>query len=84
MRIPLCTSHTHTRTRTHTHTHTGSCSVVFTSDEGIRGGRTIPLKATVDEALEGCDCVRTVFVSKRTGANVNFTAGRDVVLEDVR
>lgn len=63
--------------------HTGSCSVVFTSDEGIRGGKTIPLKATVDEALEGCESVRTVFVSKRTGAKVNFITGRDVLLEDV-
>ena len=37
----------------------------------------------MDEALEGCDCVRTVFVSTRTGAKVNLNAGRDVVLEDV-
>ncbi len=61
----------------------GSCSVVFTADQGVRGGKVIPLKKTVDEALKDCDCVRRVFVAKRTGADVPFTEGRDVWLDDV-
>jgi acetyl-CoA synthetase len=56
---------------------------VITADEGIRGGRTIPLKATVDEAVEGVGDVRRVFVMKRTGAKVNMQNGRDVWLEEV-
>ncbi len=62
----------------------GSCSVVFTADQGVRGGKVIPLKQTVDEALKGCDCVRRVFVARRTGAKVPFTEGRDVWLDEVR
>ena len=61
-----------------------SASVVMTADEGVRGGRSIPLKSTVDEAVESCDCVRTVFVAKRTGAAVSMQEKRDVWLEEVR
>ena len=55
----------------------------MTSDEGKRGGKIIPLKATVDNAVEGADGVRRVFVTKRTGAQVNMQTGRDVWLEEV-
>ena len=58
--------------------------MVFTADEGVRGGKVIPLKQTVDEALVGCDCVRRVFVAQRTGAKVNMEPDRDVSLEEVR
>jgi len=53
---------------------------VITADEGVRGGKVIPLKASVDEALEiqGAECVEKVLVIKRTGANVNWQEGRDV------
>src|SRR5579872_1734034 len=44
--------------------------VVITADEGLRGGRVVPLKANVDEALKSCPGVETVLVVKRTGANV--------------
>ncbi|MEY3012381.1 MAG: hypothetical protein RIT45_1116 [Pseudomonadota bacterium] len=52
--------------------------VVITQDEGLRGGRTIPLKATCDEALEGEHGVRNVLCLRRTGAHVGWKAGRDV------
>lgn len=57
---------------------------VITADEGLRGGRTIPLKANVDEALEQCPEVKTVLVVKRTGAAVNMKAGRDLPYAEER
>ena len=51
---------------------------VITADEGIRGGRPIPLKVNTDKALENCPGVETVFVVKRTGADINWVEGRDV------
>jgi len=53
-------------------------TVVITADEGIRGGRKIPLKANTDKALESCPGVDTVFVVKRTGGDVAWVDGRDV------
>ena len=55
-----------------------NCTVVITADEGLRGGRTIPLKKNTDQALEQCADVHTVFVVKRTGADIPWRAGRDV------
>ncbi|MDP6428561.1 MAG: acetate--CoA ligase [Rhodospirillales bacterium] len=55
---------------------------VITADEGVRGGRPIPLKANTDAALESCPSVKTVFVVKRTGAEVNWSEGRDVWYAD--
>ncbi|MCW2348796.1 acetate--CoA ligase [Sphingobium sp. B12D2B] len=52
-------------------------SVVITADEGVRGGKTIPLKANVDEALDDCTCVESVIVVRRTGNAVAMTDGRD-------
>ncbi len=54
------------------------CEVVITSDEGVRGGRKVPLKGNTDKALEGCPNVKTVFVIKRTGGEIAWTDGRDV------
>ncbi len=51
---------------------------VITSDEGLRGGRKVPLKANVDKALESCPGVRHVLVLKRTGGAVDWKAGRDL------
>ena len=56
--------------------------LVITADEGLRGGKTVPLKANVDKALEGCPGVKTVLVVTRTGAKVEMKSGRDVVYED--
>ncbi len=55
---------------------------VVTANEGLRGGRTIPLKKTVDEAVEGLDFVRTVLVARRTDTKVPMRDGRDVRLEE--
>jgi len=58
---------------------------VITADHQIRGGKQLPLKAIVDEALGlgGCDSVKNVLVVKRSGAAVNMTAGRDQWMADV-
>ena len=55
---------------------------VITADEGVRGGKRVPLKANVDEALEGCPDVEAVIMVTRTGAGVAMTPGRDVRYED--
>ena len=51
---------------------------IITADEGVRGGRTIPLKENTDKALENCPDVKTVIVIRRTGGNVAMREGRDV------
>ncbi|WP_299376407.1 acetate--CoA ligase [uncultured Kiloniella sp.] len=51
---------------------------VITADEGLRGGRKVPLKANTDKALESCPDVDTVFVVKRTGGDINWDDKRDV------
>jgi len=57
--------------------------IVITADEGLRGGRTVPLKANVDEALEHhAKDVTRVIVVKHTGADVPMAAGRDVWWHD--
>ncbi|MFT4976589.1 MAG: acetyl-CoA synthetase, partial [Myxococcota bacterium] len=52
--------------------------MIITQDEGRRGRRTVPLKAVVDEALEGEKSVKTVIVYKRTGSPVHWVVGRDI------
>lgn len=52
--------------------------IVLTSDEGLRGGKKVPLKANVDEALKQCPDVDTVIMLRRTGADVAMVEGRDV------
>jgi len=53
--------------------------LVITADEGLRGGKTVPLKANVDAALElaGTECVERVLVVRRTGAKVSMHSRRD-------
>jgi acetyl-CoA synthetase len=52
--------------------------VVITSDEGLRGGKPVPLKENTDEALKKCPGVEHVIVYKHTGGKVNTVAGRDL------
>ena len=54
------------------------CRTVITADEGVRGGRFIPLKRNVDKALESCPNVSTVLVVERTQAEVDWVEGRDL------
>ncbi|MFL6532126.1 MAG: acetate--CoA ligase [Pseudomonas sp.] len=54
------------------------CRTVITADEGVRGGRFIPLKRNVDKALESCPNVSTVLVVERTQGEVNWVEGRDL------
>ncbi|MCH8618638.1 acetate--CoA ligase [Undibacterium sp. TS12] len=58
---------------------------VITADEQVRGGKHLPLKAIVDEALGLGDCekVKNVVVYKRTGGNVNVAAGRDLWMHEL-
>jgi acetyl-CoA synthetase len=53
--------------------------MIITTDGGLRGGKSIPLKAAVDEALsKGCDLVKKVIVYQRTKQDVTMQAGRDL------
>ncbi|HEX7324853.1 MAG TPA: AMP-binding protein, partial [Rhodanobacteraceae bacterium] len=56
-----------------------ACKLVITADEGVRAGKTIPLKKNVDEALTrpGTNSIETVVVVKRTGGAVNMQSPRD-------
>ncbi|MGY8905893.1 MAG: acetate--CoA ligase [Pseudomonadales bacterium] len=58
-------------------------NIVITADEGLRGGKRIGLKANVDAGLTNVDCVDTVIVVKRTGADINWLEGRDVWYGDI-
>ena len=57
-------------------------TMVITADEGVRGGRPIPLKANTDAALKSCPDCKTVIVVKRTGGAIDWVEGRDVWYED--
>ncbi len=56
-------------------------SLVITADEGLRGGRVVPLKANVDAALARCPSVRSVVVVTRTGSPIQWVEGRDIAYE---
>jgi acetyl-CoA synthetase len=54
------------------------CKIVITADEGLRGGRAVPLKANADKALTECPCVQTVIVVKNTGHHEAWKDGQDI------
>ena len=58
------------------------CKMVITANEGLRGGRKVPLKRTVDRAIEGMALVETVLVARRTETDVPMQPGRDLWLAD--
>jgi len=53
-------------------------TMVITADEGLRGGKTVPLKANTDEALKSCPNCTSCFVVKRTGGDIGWVEGRDI------
>ena len=57
-------------------------NMVITADEGVRGGRPIPLKSNTDAALKSCPDCTTVIVVKRTGGAIDWVDGRDVWYEE--
>ncbi len=57
--------------------HDASCKYVITADEGVRGGRIVPLKANADKAFESCPTVEKCIVVRRTGNDVGWKDGRD-------
>ena len=59
------------------------CEIVITADEGIRGGKVVPLKSNVDEALNQCPNVKNTIVVKRTGNKINWNDERDLWYEDL-
>jgi acetyl-CoA synthetase len=58
-------------------------TVLITADEGLRGGRKVPLKRNADTALRQCPDVKTVIVVKRTGGDIDWVKGRDHWYDDV-
>jgi len=58
------------------------CKIVITADEGVRGGKNIPLKANVDQATRDCDCVDAIVVVERTGGKVTWNE-RDIWYHDL-
>ena len=53
-------------------------NIIITADEGIRGGKIIPLKENTDAALKLCSSIKKCIVVKRTGNDINWVKGRDV------
>ena len=58
--------------------HDSDSTLIVTADEGMRGGRPVPLKKNADEALKKCPTVEKCIVLRRTGSDVNWEDGRDV------
>jgi acetyl-CoA synthetase len=62
----------------HDRIHDSGAKIIITTDEGKRGGKTIPLKATVDDAVQGIDHVQHVLVVRHTQNDISMIADRDI------
>ena len=60
-----------------------TCNIIITADEGLRGGKPIPLKANTDAALESCPTIEKCVTVKRTGGDINWKNGRDIWYHDL-
>ena len=56
---------------------------IVTADEGVRGGKTIPLKETTDKALESCPNVKKCLIVRRTNCKINLVEERDIYLDNL-
>ena len=63
--------------------HDCDSNIIITADEGLRGGRPIPLKANTDAALDSCPSIEKCVVVRRTGADIGWKDGRDVWYHDL-
>ncbi len=61
----------------------GKSVCLITSDEGLRGGRKVPLKKNADRALESCPTIKTCVVVRHTGGAIDMHAGRDVWYHEI-
>ena len=59
------------------------CRVVITADEGVRGGKKVPLKKNTDTALASCPNVHTCLVVRRTAGDIQWKEGRDIWYHDL-
>ena len=62
---------------------TGKSEYIITADEGVRGGKTIPLKSTTDKALESCPDVKKCLVIKRTNKEIELNKERDLFYDEI-
>ena len=58
------------------------CHIVVTADEGLRGGRSVPLKGNVDKALQSCPNVHSVIVVRHTAGDIEWQDERDIWYQD--
>ena len=63
--------------------HDCDSNIIITADEGLRGGRAVPLKANTDAALESCPSIDKCVVVRRTDADIEWQAGRDIWYHDL-
>ena len=59
------------------------CCAIITADEGLRGGKSVPLKQNSDIALEECPSVHSVIVVKRTGGDITWNTQKDIWYHDL-
>ena len=60
-----------------------ACELLITQDEGLRGGKTVPLKRNANEALANSPTVKQAVVLRRTGGDIDWAQGRDVWWHDI-